>query len=395
MMQPKFEERKHSVITGCTDLVQVWNLPNLPFTEFFGQYDASFPALNQELLLCPKSGVFQLKYEVEPAFLYHSDNYNFRTLATSKIEKELDFFLRSSLLRSRLNAKSRILEIGGNNSVMADCITGLYSRYVICDPILQDRVEGQVEYWGGIIEDKIDFVEDYQPTVIIGRHVLEHVNSPFTLIEKLLDCIDNAVIFVFEFPNFRLMQQRQRFDAVFHQHLNYFDEFSIQKLIEALGCKILSLENNLEGSNGGSLIVSFTNDLGDPRVGLLETEPFNGSALDNFEESLALFRTQAGLLSETLGSWKGNKFGFGAGLMLATLNYHLNGEVEKLSVIFDDDESKAKTQYQNLNVEIQSANSLVDSESNLILVTSMENQRRVRSRLMDFPKSTIVGFQVG
>jgi hypothetical protein len=73
----------------------------------------------------------------------------------------------------------------------------------------------------------------------------------------------------------------------------------------------------------------------------------------------------------------------------------LDGEVEKLSTIFDDDESKAKTHYQNLNVEIQSATHLVDSEKNLILVTSMENQRRVRARLMDFPKSTIIGFQVG
>ena len=394
-MQPKFEERKHSIITGGTDLVKVWNLPNLPFTEFFGEYNASFPTVNQELMSCPKSGVFQLKYEVEPAFLYHSDNYNFRTLTTPKIEKELDFFLRSSSLRSRLNSKSRILEIGGNNSVMADRLTGLFSSYVVCDPILQDSVDEQVEYWGGVIEDRIDSVQDFQPTVIIGRHVLEHVNSPFTLIEKLLNCIQDTVIFVFEFPNFRLMQQRQRYDAVFHQHLNYFDEYSIQKLMASLDCKILSLESNLEGSNGGSLIVSFTNDLDDQQVGLVETEPFNGSALENFEESLNLFRVQANLIAETLASWKGNKFGFGAGLMLATLNYHLDGEVEKLSAIFDDDESKAKTHYQNLNVEIQSANHLVDSENNLILVTSMENQRRVRARLMDFPKSTIIGFQVG
>ena len=71
------------------------------------------------------------------------------------------------------------------------------------------------------------------------------------------------------------------------------------------------------------------------------------------------------------------------------------GEVEKLSAIFDDDKSKDKTHYQNLNVEIQSSNHLIDSGSNLILVTSMENQRRVRARLMDFPKSTIIGFQVG
>ena len=81
--------------------------------------------------------------------------------------------------------------------------------------------------------------------------------------------------------------------------------------------------------------------------------------------------------------------------MLVTLNYHLGGEVEKLSAIFDDDESKAKSHYESLNVGIQSLNQLVDSESNLTLVTSVKIQSRLGTGLMDFLKSTIIGFLAG
>jgi hypothetical protein len=394
MMPPKVTKRTQSIITGKENLQKVWDLPGLPFTEFFGEYNSTFPKVDQALMLCSESGVFQLQYEVDPGFLYHSNNYNFRTLTTPKIKHELDFFIQSSSLTSLLTSKSRVLEIGGNNSVMADRLKGHYSKYVVCDPILDEHEDGLIEFWGGMLEEKIELVEQLQPTVVIGRHVLEHVSAPITLINSILERINGDVTFVFEFPNFRLMQQRQRFDAVFHQHLNYFDEGSIQKLISVLGCKLLSLQSNLEGSNGGSLVVSFTNNLHAQPLRILEDHPFNGNSMDNFDNSLALFKSQADLLSETIATWKGDKFGFGAGLMLATLNYHLNDQVANFSAIFDDDDSKANSGYQNLSIEIKSTRELVDLERNLILVTSMENQRRVRARLLDYPKSTIVGFQV-
>jgi len=394
MMSPKVYERTQSIITGKENLEKVWELPGLPFTEFFGEYNPAFPKVDQALMLCPDSGTFQLQYEVEPSFLYHPKNYNFRTLTTPKIERELEFFIQSSSLNLLLNSEGRVLEIGGNNSVMADRLKNQYAKYVVCDPILDEHVDGLIEFWGGMVEDRMEFIEELQPTVIIGRHVLEHVNSPRALIRALLDRIRGKVTFVFEFPNFRLMEQRQRFDAVFHQHLNYFDEQSILNLISSLGCNVLSLQSNLEGSNGGSLIVSFTNDLDAQPLGIVEDKPFNGNAMENFESSLKLFKAQTNLLSETIATWRGDKFGFGAGLMLATLNYHLNGEIGELSAIYDDDTSKTNSRYQNLDIEILPPGRLLDSEKNLIVVTSMENQRRLRTRLLDYPKSTIVGFQL-
>ena len=395
MKAPEVFERTTSIITGSKNLLKVWDLPNLPFTEFFGEYDSTFPKVDQALMMCPETGVFQLQNEVDPRFLYNSKNYNFRTLRNPKISRELDFFVKSSSLNLFVNSESRILEIGGNDTELAEKLKNNFSKYVVCDPILDDQDVGLIEHWGGTIEERMDLVEEFQPTVIIGRHVLEHLSSPLTLLKGLMNRIRGKVIFVFEFPNFRLMQQRQRFDAVFHQHLNYFDEHSIQKLISSLECKLLSIHSNLEGSNGGSLVVSFTNDLDCHSLETVDIQPFNSNAKDNFDISLKLFKSQTTLLTETIASWKGEKFGFGAGLMLSTLNYHLNGEVEKFSAIFDDDEAKVNSRYQNLDVEIQSASKFVDAEKNLVLITSMENQRRLRNRLMDFPKSTIIGFQIG
>jgi hypothetical protein len=80
--KPEIFERNRSVITGEENLKEVWNLPVFPFTEFFSDYNPSFPTVDQILMLYPQSGVFQLKHEVGPSFLCHSESYNFRTLIT-------------------------------------------------------------------------------------------------------------------------------------------------------------------------------------------------------------------------------------------------------------------------------------------------------------------------
>lgn len=391
---PSVKPRNYSIISGKDNLIPAWELPNLPFTEFFGTFNSNFPSVDQNLMYCPDSGVFQLSHEVDPAFLYHPNNYNFRTLTSPKIHAELDFLINSTSLQTSLNLESRILEIGGNNSVLAEKLNGRFSRYVVCDPILGDTDFGKISYWGGLIEDNLARVAALQPNVIIGRHVLEHVNSPLEMLQGLIDSTSKPIVFIFEFPNFRLMQKRQRLDAVFHQHLNYFDENSIVRLVESLGCKVLTLESNLQGSNGGSLIVSFTNIASSEADNRNYSEKVHQSTLEDFSESLSLFSSQARLLETTIQSWKGQKVGFGAGLMLATLNYHTRGAIEELSGIYDDDLEKSDMEYQNIRLKILHSSHLSDAESNLVVITSMENQRAIRNRLQQNFKSTIVGFQI-
>jgi len=394
---PQQFSRSKSVITGKENLVDVWELPKLPFTEFFGGYKSNFPTVNQYLLLCPETGVFQLSNIVDSSFLYNSEDYNFRTLTTSKIKSELKFFLSSTSLLRHLSRDIRILEIGGNNTVMAEMLSGHYDKYAICDPILEESANGHIEFWNGQIEDNIERVRDFQPRIIILRHVLEHLKYPVEVLRSIINALGKNVVFFVEVPNFRLTQIRQRLDAVFHQHVNYFDELSIEALVGVLGGDILSMESNLEGSNGGSLVFSFTNFKESRMMGSHIATGGNlrgASSLNRFRTCLELFHKQVELLKQSIDAWGGSVVGFGAGLMLPTLNYHLGGALENLLAIYDDDLLKKGSGYSNLSTRISHASELHDDIQNLIVITSMENQRKIRSRLEDFPKSSIIGFQI-
>ncbi|NKB42256.1 MAG: hypothetical protein GKR86_14695 [Ilumatobacter sp.] len=83
-------------------------------------------------------------------------------------------------------------------------------------------------------------------------------------------------------------------------------------------------------------------------------------------------------------------FGFGASLMLATLDYHLDGCISELEWIFDDDEARHQTSYCNVDVSVQSTKLLPPPETGTYVITSFENARTIYSRLRDVGAARIV-----
>ena len=84
---PKVETILICGVDGSTNLASVWDLPNYPITEAYHDYDANYPKFDQELMICMNCGHLQLKNQVDPNFLYNTDNYAFRTQNNNKIHK--------------------------------------------------------------------------------------------------------------------------------------------------------------------------------------------------------------------------------------------------------------------------------------------------------------------
>ena len=396
-LKPKVTEQNYSVLKKESKLESIWKLPNLPLTEAFGAYDPQFPTFNQEVMMCSETGHVQLRFVVDPAFLYTTENYNFATLPTPKINTEIDYLLEKLDIKGHISINSKILEIGGNNLQIANLLKGKYKKYVVCDPVLEDEVSingDPIDTWGDLLENVMDRIGYLNPTLVIGRHVLEHVVSPRDLLSEILSRVTSETVFCFEVPSFDHLTSKMRFDAFFHQHLHYFDELSVRYMIESIGCQILNLEFNPAGSNGGSLLFSFKkNSVSLANSEIISNEKFDRK-LEIFASNLILYSKQNQITNEILDSFKGQRFGFGAGHMLATYNYHLGGSVEKLDAILDDNLDKNGSSYKNLNVPIIHS-SLVDIDGkSLMLITSLENQVVIRTRIKQFPSAISLGLNI-
>ena len=82
--------------------------------------------------------------------------------------------------------------------------------------------------------------------------------------------------------------------------------------------------------------------------------------------------------------------GYGAGLMLPCIAYHLGKSFSVINQICDDDSTKQGISYRNLDVKVISTSSLQE-EANVTsyIITSLENIPAIYKRLVDIGAAQI------
>ena len=374
---------------GGSDFITLMQLPQLPLTEMYGPYDPAFPAYDQELVMSTESGHVQLRYQLDPTTLYSEKTYAFRSGSTSKTSRELEMFKDFIVAQLRGRNVRHALEFGANDLSLARLMRRHAQTYSVCDPLLAEQ-DGQeidgVQVIGKLVEDAISTGSLDSADLIIARHTLEHLPDPKQTLKALLDQSLPDCIFVFEVPSLEQIVEAQRFDAVFHQHLHYFDAGSARRLVWEVGGAYLGHQYNHRGSNGGSLMFAFTK-------GPLNSGPI---VLDVAQKAkwvrdrVELFNRQMDISTQLIDQLPEAKLGFGAGHMLATLNYHLHGRVESLGCVLDDDPAKDGIEYANVKVSVRATAAFSPPAESSFVITSLENIRPIFGRLQSLEPRRIV-----
>ena len=369
----------------------LWELPNFPLTEMFGKYDQDFPSFDQKLLICDNCSHVQLDTQIDPNFLYTPSQYAFRTLRTQKIAKELDF-LTSFIRKSFPNlSNSSVLEVGSSNLELAATLKSYVGEYSVCDPLLQEQ-DGQIidgiNIFGCLAEELVAKV-DFSFNLIFGRHVLEHIENPLEFLEKMVESASSETVFIFEVPSLGHLRMKNRFDAVFHQHCQYFDMSSVLKLLTEIDCNLIDYTFNTEGSNGGSLLFSFS------RISQENQIPYKSDLTfptkkSQISHEISRYKLQMDLLSDLVNNSQSEVVGYGAAHMLATFNYHLGGSIENLGFVFDDNPDLHGSEYRNIKVPIVSTENLDWENIQTVLITSMENCRVMTRKMLALPGITVI-----
>jgi hypothetical protein len=103
-----------------------------------------------------------------------------------------------------------------------------------------------------------------------------------------------------------------------------------------------------------------------------------------------MYQEQMNLTKKILDELPPPVYGFGAGLMLATLDYHLGGRLQNLECILDDDPKKDDMGYKNVNVLVKSTQSFIPPEQSSFVITSLESIRPIYNRITQFNPRRII-----
>lgn len=381
-LTPPTSERVTCCLCFKANLSPLWQLDNLPFTDTLGEYTDGYPAIDQTLMICDACGMVQLLKVVAPKFLYNPLNYNYERISGPKITQEANLYkdLLQEFFSDEKARETKVLEIGGSSELFMNEIVGLFECGIIVDPapIIPNHQNPKISFVKGFMENNLDLVANKEINLIICRHVIEHVPNPRDFIASILDSATEDALFVFETPNFDSLQIKMRLDAIFHQHVNYFDPNTFRHLIESSGGQIAKevlLEN---GSNGGVMIFLFWKSNKFTNKKLLKVNTL--TLISKFEHALLTFRKSIDSLNLKIDSIQDNYYGIGAGSLLPILNYHLDGRIIKSLGIIDDNLKKDGMTYKNVNLLIHSPEILKEKLSFNCLITSLENRKLLYGR---------------
>lgn len=394
MITPDFLDRNQCILCSSQDLRPILELAKFPFTDTLGSFSKDYPKLDQTLLICGLCGMFQLRRVVSPRFLYASENYSYERVDSPKIQKEGELYkkLVYEFLPDEAIGSTRILEIGGSSDLFINTLEIIFESATIIDPAptISQSINPKVEIVAGFMEDHWSLFENQGFNLIICRHVIEHVPDPYKFMKEILCRIKIDAFVMFETPNFNSLLAKRRFDAIFHQHLSYFQPETFRHLVEISGglvVKEVLLEN---GSNGGVMIYVIKRNPQEIERERVTFQILNQSyirTLENFYESLEDFKSNMNIISARLDKLNNKFYGLGAGSLVPTLDYHLDGRLSKGYGIIDDDLRKQGKSYKNVDVKIVSPNKLNEIYSETCLITSLENRKVLSAR------AKVIGFQ--
>jgi hypothetical protein len=377
-------------ISDARDFETLWRLPRLPLTERFGPYAPAGLAHDQELVISLPTGHVQLRRQLEPEALYTPADYSFRTNDSAKARRGVSFFL--DFLSRVANGRTfrSAVDIGGNDLFLARSLTTIAKAVAVVEPLCK-HVDGQavdgVQVIGRFIEH-VNLAADLPPPdLVVCRHTLEHIARPLDVVRSWLAQCRPECLFIVEIPCFANLVESQRFDAVFHQHFQYFDLDSIRHLLWECGGRYITHAFDRQGPCGGALLVAFDRSIEPrpPRPTIDLQDRISG-----IRRRISLYETQMELLGDLLENLPKPIYGYGAGLMLATLAYHLRTDFSLLECILDDDPARHGVTYENVPVRVAHPSRELPPPDSCYVVTSLENVRPIYKRIADLQPRRIL-----
>lgn len=358
-------------LCGSEELTSVFDLGTAPLSGIFPGPIESVPRSPLELVKCSSHtgcGLVQLRHSCNPTLMY-GENYGYRSGLNPSMIEHLRSMVEIVMTRKTLEDGDIIIDIGSNDGTTL----GFYQehRYKL---IGVDPTGGKFRrhYRGDIT-----LVEDFFPSeklasllrpksvkVFTSFSMLYDLEDPIAFTRAIAEYLSDDGIWVTEQSYLPTMLQRNSFDTVCHEHLEYYGLSQIVKLAEAAG--LILLDARLTETNGGSIVVivggrNYQNFDVSENVNFLlgvEKSHTGNDQWKGFGERVNLIRNECvSLLTELKRKGK-TVYGLGASTKGNVLLHHYGLTTEHLPLILEVNPDKFGKQTPSGNIPIVSEDHL-------------------------------------
>lgn len=341
-------------------------LPQFPLTEKYEPWSGDFnPSgfVDQVFDFCEKCSHGKLEVVIPPSELY-GDGYRTTTAKSVGASRSIRTFYDFITRHVPTGNYRVVIDIGGNDGALLENFTD-YHRVAV-DP----NASGDAELIRSYIEDADLSGFKAERKLILSSHTLEHLERPERMLEKVSSILGHGDFCAFQFPSLDMMVADARIDQVHHQHIHYFSLKSFSKLAGKFGFEIVAHE--FDHDHYGTLMVVFRRGNATEIGSSISTHAIL-IADGDFRQGMNSFEIAIERLE--------NPIGYGAALMLPVLDYY--ADLEPLSCVVDEDESKHGLRYINLDKQIKPVPDVAGKDFVVTAFNTKMAVRKIAAKLSD------------
>ena len=352
-----------------TDIRTILDLGNQPLANTYhnGESLEVFPL---KLNLCQNCWHLQLSHAVDPDLMFK--NYIYVSGTSNTLREYFDKFVDITLEYNR-NAKN-VLDIACNDGSQLDSYKKKNLKTYGIDPA-ENLYTISKEKGHDIVVDYFttDSVKKFQNTkfdIITAQNVFAHNTYPLEFLKTCKDILsDDGNLFIQ--TSQANMVVNNEFDTIYHEHISFFNTFSMMKLVERAGLYLNDvIKTDIHGTSYVFVISKSKNEKNNIQkdVESLLKNKLN-TTITYIQYALNAYKITYDL-KEKLEEYKENGYsliGYGAAAKGNTL---LNFGKIKLDYIVDDNPLKCGLLTPGMNIEIKSPNfiSTIDKNTKVVFV---------------------------
>lgn len=248
-------------ICGNTELAHVLDLGVQELTGVFpSDITQAVTAGPLRLVKCHGTeacGLLQLEHSYDLGEMY-GDNYGYRSGLNSSMVEHLRRKVARILDMVNLDHKPTIVDIGSNDSTTLQAYPEVGCNLIGIDPTGKKFSQ----YYPPHVRLIPDFfsatrfraeLPSARARIVTSFSMFYDLENPMQFVHDVAEILDDEGVWVFEQSYMPLMLQRNSYDTVCHEHLEYYSLKQIKWMMDRAGLKIVDVEFN--DVNGGSFSV--------------------------------------------------------------------------------------------------------------------------------------------
>jgi len=349
-------------VSGCricknTNLITILNLGEQALTGVFPKN------LNEKITIGPLElvkcysktnedvcGLVQLKHSYDLNEMY-GENYGYRSGLNASMVEHLKDIVNKNLEFVKLQNGDLVIDIASNDGTLLAFYPKEKISLVGIDPTsakFAKYYEKHIQiipdfFSASLIEEKF---KGQKAKIITSISMFYDLENPLKFVEDINQVLADDGIWVFEQSYMPLMIERNAYDTICHEHIEYYGLKQIKWLLDKVGLKIHDIE--LNDTNGGSFkITAVKNTSVYPECINLITELLKKEKkydslepFAQFENDVKKHKTQLLSLLKKLTSENKKVFGYGASTKGNVILINCNIKKELIPFIAEVNEDK-------------------------------------------------------